>query len=186
VVAEQCGRGFSRCWRPNQQVRNVVTPAGVLKSCHNTLVANGRVNWAESRIWHKGERLEVIGPEGIHVPAVKQLLSVAGEGGGIDLVQEENGAGRFRVVMLDHTPTFLDEVEGGPPSRRDSGWLATWEEAIEFFGQWPWPMLLPRYVAPAYVDRVLAAIPEALKRKNLPELRYPAERWLRVCGKAEK
>jgi hypothetical protein len=117
------------------------------------------------------------------VRRVKQVLSVAGEGGGIDLVQEDGGADRFRVVMLDQTPTFLDEGEGGVASRWDSRWLATWEEALVFFGQWPWPMLYPTYVDPAYADRVLAAIPEVLKRKRLPEQRYPAERWLRVCGK---
>lgn len=53
------------------------------------------------------------------MPAVNRLLSVAGEGGGIDLMQELGGAGRFRVVMVDQTQTFLDETEGGPPSRRE-------------------------------------------------------------------
>lgn len=119
------------------------------------------------------------------MPAVIQVLSVAGEGGGIDLVQEEGGAGRFRIVMVDQTPTFLDELEGGAASRRDSGWLATWEEAIEFFGQWPWPMLHPVYVAPAYADRVLAAIPKVMERKRLSERHFRKERWLRVCGKVK-
>lgn len=117
---------------------------------------------------------------------VKQLLSVAGEGGSIDLMQEEAGAGRFRVVMLDQTPTFLEEDEGGAASKRDSGWLATWEEAIEYFGTWPWPMLVPKYVDPAVADRVLAAIPPALQRKNLPERHFGKDRWLRVCGKVKE
>ena len=117
------------------------------------------------------------------MPTVKEILSVAGEGGGIDLMQEEGGAGRFRVVMMDHTPTFLDEAEGGAASRQDSGWLATWEAAIEYFGTWPWPMLHPTYVAPAYADRVLAAIPDVMKRKRLSEKHFRQERWLRACGK---
>jgi hypothetical protein len=118
------------------------------------------------------------------MPSVKAILSVAGEGGGMTLYQEEGGQGRFRVVSSDQTMTFLEEAEAGGPSRSDSGWLATWEEALEKFERWPWPMLVPRHVDPEFADRVLAAIPGVLKRKGVPEGRYRQERWLKACGKA--
>ena len=68
------------------------------------------------------------------MPGVKPVLIVAGEGGGIRMVQEEGGQRRFRVFMADQTPTFLDDSDGGGPAlHRDSGWLPTWEAAIAYF-----------------------------------------------------
>jgi hypothetical protein len=119
----------------------------------------------------------------VEVPAIKRVLSVAAEGGGIDLTQEVGGADRFRVVMMGQTPTFLDESEGGPEIRKDNGWLATWEQALEYFSTWPWPVLVPMDVGPGYADRVLAAITEVMQRKHLSEQCFRRERWIRVCGK---
>jgi hypothetical protein len=80
--------------------------------------------------------------------------------------------------------TFLEESEADGPSARDSGWLGTWEEALEKFERWPWPMLVPRHVDPEFTDRVLAAIPGVLERKRVPEGQYRKDRWMEACGKA--
>jgi hypothetical protein len=116
------------------------------------------------------------------MPEVKPILKVGAEGGGISMVREVAGSERFRVVMTDHTPTFLDDDDGGRPIRRDSGWVASWEEAVKFLGTWPWPMLRPLFVDPQYAKRVLEAIPKAAAEKHLPTERLPMEHWLKACG----
>jgi hypothetical protein len=120
------------------------------------------------------------------MPSVRTILSVAGEGGGMDLVQEVGGRGRFRVVSSDHTMTFLDDSDAEEPIHGDSGWMASWEEALRKFERWPWPMLSPRHVDPAFADRVLAAIPGVLERKRIAINQYPKGRWMEACGRVKE
>jgi hypothetical protein len=115
------------------------------------------------------------------VPEVRTILAVAGEGGGMTMVREVGGQGRFRVTRSDHTMTFLPEPEADNPSHGDSGWLGTFEEALANFERWPWPKLSPRHVDPEFADRVLAAIPGVLERKGLPMRHFGEDRWLRAC-----
>jgi hypothetical protein len=100
------------------------------------------------------------------MPDVNPIVSVAGEGGGITLYQEIGGLGRFRVVMVDQSLTFLNEDEGGPAVRKDSGWLHTWDAAIAALSKWPWPMLVPRYVDPGFGEQVMAAVIGICKQKQ--------------------
>ena len=51
---------------------------------------------------------------------------------------------------------------------------------------WPWPMLSPRHVEPAFADQVLAAIPGVLERKRVAVDRYPKRRWMEACGKLKE
>jgi hypothetical protein len=124
--------------------------------------------------------------EGGSPVTIRKILSVGGEGGGMDLVQEVGGKRRFRVISADHTMTFLNDEERDGPVHGDSGWIATWEEALEKFEKWPWPQLFPLHVDRKFADRVLAAIPEVLKRRNLPEDYYRRDRWLMACGKGKE
>lgn len=116
------------------------------------------------------------------MPDVKPVLIVAGEGGGIRMVQEEGGQRRFRVFMADQTPTFLDDSDGGPALHRDSGWLPTWEAAIAYFSRWPWPMLTPRKVDSQFADRVLTALRQVAKEKNLTTRSDRMQEWRKACG----
>jgi hypothetical protein len=120
------------------------------------------------------------------MPNVKPVLIVAGEGGGIKMVQEEGGQGRFRVFMADQTPTFLDDSGGGGPAlHRDSGWLPTWEAAVAYFSKWPWPMLVPRKVDPRFAHRVLTALTEVAREKSLTIRSYRMQEWHKICSPDE-
>jgi len=117
------------------------------------------------------------------MPNVKPVLIVAGEGGGINMVREEGGQGRFRVFMADQTPTFLDDSNGGGSTvRRDSGWLPTWEVAIAYFSRWPWPMLVPRKVDPQFADSVLTALTQVAQERNLTICSYRIQDWRKACS----
>ncbi len=117
------------------------------------------------------------------MPDVKPVLIVAGEGGGIRMVQEEGGQRRFRVFMADQTPTFLDNSDGGGPAlHKDSGWLPTWEAAIAYFSKWPWPMLVPRKVDPQFADRVLTALTQVAQEKNLTIRSHRMQDWREACS----
>ena len=81
-------------------------------------------------------------------PEAELLLRIGAEGGSIAVYGSlsSDAASRFRVLMIDHTPTFLEFDEGGTPSRRDSGWLTSWADAMTALARWPWPHLVPLFV----------------------------------------
>ncbi len=117
------------------------------------------------------------------MPEVKPIVSVAGEGGGITLFQETGGQGRFRVVMVDHSLTFLNEDEAGPAIRKDSGWLDTWEAAIAALSGWPWPVLVPRYVDPAFGEQLMAAVIRISEQKGWDiDSRNRRALWRALCA----
>lgn len=119
------------------------------------------------------------------MPDVKPVLIVAGEGGGINMVREEGGQGRFRVFMVDETPTYLDDGDGGDPAlRKDSGWLPTWEVALAYFSKWPWPMLVPQKVDPQFARRVLTALKQVAQDKNLSIRNDRMQDWRKACSPA--
>lgn len=118
------------------------------------------------------------------LPEVTRILQVGGEGGGITMYREIGGLLRFRVVLTDHSLTFLDDNEGEAVLRKDSGWLPTWEVAIEYYGKWPWPMLAGIYVAPEFADRVLKAMRKALADKGRDMKSINAARWSQVLGRS--
>lgn len=59
--------------------------------------------------------------------SAKLLVSIGAEGGSIALYGDVSDAAhpRCRVVVMDQTPTFLSEEEGGAAIRKDSGWIDT-------------------------------------------------------------
>jgi hypothetical protein len=113
----------------------------------------------------------------------ERLLSIAAEGGSIELYRDGGNrpASRYRIMVVDHTPTFLDDDEAGTPSRRDSGWLPTWAAAIEWLGRYPWPNLTCRYIDPTIAEPVWAALGEYVARTGRPVRDSALERWRRHC-----
>ena len=116
------------------------------------------------------------------MPDVKPIVSVAGEGGAITLFQETVGPGRFRVAMVDQSLTFLNDDDGGPATRKDSGWLDSWESAITALSKWPWPMLVPRFVDPAFGEQVMAAVDQISEQKRWDiDSRNRRAHWRALC-----
>jgi hypothetical protein len=111
------------------------------------------------------------------------LLSIGAEGGSIAVYGTLPIAamGAFKVGIVDHTPTFLDESEGGRVIRRDSGWLSTWRDALQALDRYPWRNLHPLYVHP----RCKAAVWEAVERGTPTAVSGFAasalERWREHC-----
>jgi hypothetical protein len=84
--------------------------------------------------------------------------------------------------MIDHTATFLEFDEGGAPSRRDSGWLTSWADAMTALARWPWPHLVPLFVNKRVARDVWNAV-EGYRTKSGREIRVGAlERWRDACS----
>lgn len=104
------------------------------------------------------------------MPTPECLLSIAAEGGSIEIFRDcDVPNSGYRAMVVDQTPTFLDERERDAPSRRDSGWLPTWGAAIEWVGRYPWPNLVCRYAPPHLprAERVPVRMPSPVERERL-------------------
>jgi hypothetical protein len=110
------------------------------------------------------------------------VFSVGAEGGSIAMYGDRTDPAHllYRVLLADHTPTFLDERDGGPAIRKDSGWLNTWPEAVAALSRWPWAHLVPVFVH----DSVKVAVRDAWNAYNHVAGREPrsgaSERWKRA------
>ncbi len=116
------------------------------------------------------------------MPAAERLLSIAAEGGWIELFRDAQVPNsRYRAMVVDQTPAFLDERECGASSRRDSGWLPTWAAAIEWLGRYPWPNLVCRYVHPSVAQLVWTAVQDYIDRAGCSVRAGVIERWRQNC-----
>lgn len=84
--------------------------------------------------------------------------------------------------MLDQTPTFLDEEEGGAAIRKDSGWLDTWADAMKALDRYPWPHLACLSVHPTVAAAVWKALEEYVGRAERPVRESSMQRWREACG----
>jgi hypothetical protein len=111
------------------------------------------------------------------------LLKIGAEGGFIAVYggPPQDPQSRFRLAVIDQTPTFLSEEEGGAALRRDSGWLPTWADLITALNRYPWPNLHVVYVHPA-ARRLLWSALESYAAQSGPPARASAlERWRQYC-----
>lgn len=116
------------------------------------------------------------------MPSPERLLSIAAEGGSIELYRDSHvPSSRYRAMVVDQTPAFLDESEGGASARRDSGWLPTWAAAIEWLGRYPWPNLVCGYVHPSVAQSVWTAVQDYIDRTGRPLRGGVLERWRQHC-----
>jgi hypothetical protein len=114
-----------------------------------------------------------------------ELLLKIGAAGGLIAVYggaPDSPQSRFRVAVLDQTPTFLSDDEAGPAIRKDSGWLPTWDAVIQALGRYPWPNLSVIYVHPSVRSAVWDAVQAYAANASTPVRAVSLERWRRECS----
>jgi len=118
----------------------------------------------------------------------KRLISIGAEGGFIEVHGKggEPPHAEFRVTVVDQTPTFLNDDEGGAPSKRDSGWLPNWSAAIVWLSRYPWPHLAGLHVDPSVADDVWAALQAIIARGGPPVRGRTLQRWREVCRRSSR
>ena len=90
---------------------------------------------------------------------------------------------RYRVAIVDQTPLFLDEGDGGSPAmRRDSGWLTSWADATAALARYPWPHLVPIHVDASIANEVWRALEEYVAKSARPVRPHSITRWREACG----
>jgi hypothetical protein len=116
------------------------------------------------------------------MPTPERLFVSATEGGSIELYRDAHVQNsRYRAVVVDQTPGFLDESESGASARRDSDWLPTWAAAIDWLGRYPWPNLVCQYVHPSVAQPVWIAVQDYIDGTGRQLRRGVLERWQQHC-----
>jgi HNH endonuclease len=115
------------------------------------------------------------------------LISIAAEGGSLALYgcDRNSERARYKVMIVDQTPTFLDEDNSGSVIRRDSGWLPTWPAAMQALDRYPWPNLTCLYVDPSVANDVWAAVQEYQHRSGQQIRASALNRWSKVCSPSQ-
>jgi hypothetical protein len=118
------------------------------------------------------------------VTKAELVLSVGAEGGSIAVYGDQSVAGhpRYRVVLVDQTPTFLNDEDGGVAIRWDSGFLPTWQAASEALARWPWPNLHVLYVHPSVAAEVWSAVQDYVAQSDCPVRPQTLDDWRGACA----
>ena len=119
---------------------------------------------------------------------VTRLISIGAEGGLIEVHCNggESPHAEFRVTVVDQTPTFLNDDEGGAPSVRDSGWLPNWSTAMSWLNRYPWPHLAALHVDPSVADDVWVALQTYVAQGGRPVRSGTLQRWREVCRRSSR
>jgi hypothetical protein len=120
----------------------------------------------------------------IENPGPRLLIAIAGTGGALAVYGQpihSNGY-RYKVMILDQTPKFLDEEKAAATVKRDSGWLLSWSAAVRSLSRYPWPQLAGMYVDPNMGQKVWTAIQDYQKHSPQPVRDVVLSRWRKVCG----
>jgi hypothetical protein len=89
-------------------------------------------------------------------------------------------------VIVDQTPTFLNDDEAGPAIRKDGGWFASWEEAMHALERYPWPHLPVLFVHESVRAEVWKAVQDYAATSPKRIAPSSMERWRTQCSeKAE-
>jgi hypothetical protein len=112
------------------------------------------------------------------------LISIAAEGGALAVYGKaiDSRDYRYKVMITDQTPNFLDEDVAGSSIRRDSGWLPSWSEAMKSLSRYPWPQLAGMFVDPSVQQAVWAAIQNYQRLAPRPVRDGALARWRKACG----
>lgn len=82
---------------------------------------------------------------------VECVLELMAEGGSLTLLAKSGESPQFAVWLQDQC---LEMVEEGSALNTQSEW-GTFTEALARLDRYPWRKLYPRYIAPAFLDRIL-------------------------------
>lgn len=115
------------------------------------------------------------------------LISIGAEGGSIALYGDITDASqpRFKLMVVDQTPTFLTGDDAGLEIRRDSGWLLSWADAMTALDRYPWVQLHVLHVDPAVAASVWMSVEHYIARSNQPVRDISLDRWRAACGKTQ-
>lgn len=95
------------------------------------------------------------------------ILRLGAEGGSLRLVHHE---GRGFAVERDASGSYAllddEDLDGLPPMVTRSEW-GSWREALDFLDRYPWHRMVPLFVHPGFVQRVL----RALKKRGVTDAR---------------
>jgi len=118
------------------------------------------------------------------VTEARLLVRIGAEGGYLAVYGGplSTPGSRFRVAVVDQTPTFLNDDEAGPASRKDSGWLASWEEAMSALGRYPWPHLSVLYVHESVRAEVWKAVQDYAATSPSRISSSSMQRWRTHCS----
>ena len=119
------------------------------------------------------------------LPPPEIIVEIGAVGGSITLFGQKHVAGswQFSRAVGDQTPTFLNAADGaGDSFEHTSGWVSSWDEAIDLLDEYPWALLGGLRVHPDFRDRVWAAVLKRLASQLEARVTRPKERWARVCG----
>ena len=97
------------------------------------------------------------------------VLHLMAEGGSLTLLSAPGQPPTFSVWLQDQCLEFVDE---GMAISKRSQWVS-FEQAIAMLDRYPWSKLYPRYIAPAYLDRIIAEV--HMRATDLP--RDVLDRW---------
>jgi hypothetical protein len=120
--------------------------------------------------------------------SARLLVAVGAEGGSIAVYADTSdpARARYKVLLVDQTPSFLNEDESGPVIQHDSGWLPTWTAAIESLSRYPWPHLVGSYFNTAAAGDVWHALQDYAAGTGRPIGASALNRWREACGQPER
>jgi hypothetical protein len=113
------------------------------------------------------------------------IVGIAAEGGSITLYgwKDERGRWQFSRDVDDHTPTLLDDNDGGGPAiKHSSTRVGSWEQALGLLDRYPWAMLAGIEVHAEFRERVWAAITARLMAQTSRRTERAKARWADACG----
>jgi NAD-dependent deacetylase len=124
------------------------------------------------------------------------IISLSAEGGNITLLGKEQHPGQwiFKKAVNEmnfddledehfHPTDSTEEVRTLKSSLSNRGNEATsWEKAIKLLDHYPWPMLNPHEVHPAFRKRVWTALQKEVKKKHGDLIdSYRLNKWSKLC-----
>lgn len=130
---------------------------------------------------HVPARVRRISCVSLAVNSSPALIVIAGvEGGGVTLYGERSGAGwRFWVERVDQSRVYLDEYDDEAGSRRQSGIVSSWEDALRLLDRAGWMRLPAVRVHPEFRQKVWQAVQARLG--TTPESTRWLPRWRDRC-----
>lgn len=109
------------------------------------------------------------------------VVRVGGEGGGLSLYDSLSSVmPNYVLTIVDHTLLFIDE---GDVTDGERGRAKSWRGALKLLDIYPWHMLYPLQVHPAYRKRILGAALRRLARENSTHAARRLEAWKALCQK---
>lgn len=114
------------------------------------------------------------------------ILEIGAEGGSLKVVGRRNADGTwlYRTSLRDQTVVLFENIDAGE-TRKESGWVDTWDELILALDKYPWAMLFVLRVHPESSDQILAEAEPRLVNApgHIAEMRLA--RWKERCRPAD-